>query len=205
MSPISRMMSDSTVAKTGRLMQISGNCIDGRGSPIRTSARAASTCRPWPVEATIRPWRSPDDRRRGRCRRHRRRLRRRDATGIPSRSFSCPAVTIVSSGADALRISTLPVAALADVDLRARRLAVDDANTYWSSPCGTSACSGTHQRVLHVPLVIRRTRANMPGRSAVSALRHLRADHDRAAGGVDQRVDREDLALVGLARAARRA
>ena len=48
-------------------------------------------------------------------------------TDMPSRSFNWPAVTIVSPGGNALDDLDAAVAALAELDLRPRCLAVDDA------------------------------------------------------------------------------
>ena len=54
MRPTSTTISDSTVAKTGRLMQISGSCIAGRAREIRTWAAASAPhppcrARHWPA------------------------------------------------------------------------------------------------------------------------------------------------------------
>src|SRR5689334_25083854 len=107
-SPTSKMISDSTVAKTGRLMQISGSCIAlrlrrGRRGVIRLAAR--------------------------------RRLGRSGRRGRTVGDRYCHAVAQLElAGGDddvvrreALQHFDAPVASLADVDLDAGDLAVGDA------------------------------------------------------------------------------
>ena len=95
-----------------------------------------------------------------------------DVTGAPSRSFSWPAVTTMSSFATPFRISTFAVAALADVDLRAHRLAVDDAvHELLDRPAARAPAPGSTSASC-ASRVMRRTRANMPGRSAGIRVAH---------------------------------
>src|ERR1700682_3237912 len=107
MSPISRMMSDSTVAKTGRLMHISGRSIE--------NARASGLRR----------------RRRG-VRLGRRDGRRRRALNGGNLNRHAVANLELARGDDdvavakALHYFGFAIPALADLDLRAVRLAVDD-------------------------------------------------------------------------------
>ena len=92
----------------------------------------------------------------------------------------------------------LGVAALADVDLGAHRLAVHDAIDELLVALRHERLLGQHQRIL-------RRAGDEPhagehaGAQRRVRIAHHRANHHRAAGGVDQRVDGDHLALERLA------
>ncbi len=108
--------------------------------------------------------------------------------------MSWPAVTMRSPGTSPVTTSTLPsrrwpVSTFTRAALSSRIL-----NTYCSVPCGTSACSGT---IIASACSLgdephAREHAWPQHRVLIA---HLRADHDRASGRIDQRIDRDDLAV----------
>ena len=210
------MTSDSTVASTGRLMQISGSCMRrlrrqdrGAAAPppdlgedavasVLAGAVAASALPgavPAPDFAGPLPFPAPG-------------AAGAPATpalpppaidtGEPSRSFSCPALTTRSPAASPLTISTMPSRRWPVTDLHAVRLAVDDAEHELLLALWHQRLLGQHQRLVD-SLGDQPDAGEHPGTQRRVGVLHLRADDDRAPRGVDQRIDREDLALVRLA------
>ena len=171
MRPTSSIERLSTVAKTGRRDAEIGE--DHRG--LRRPAAPATGFR------------------RGARRRH------GTFTGTPSRDLDLARGHHHVVGPPARRRSRPQPARRSPISPWCRRLAVDDAEDDWSSPCGTSACSGTNI-ALSRRSQIRSTRANRPGRSGRRcSARAARMTIARPAG-VDLRIDRIDLAGEALAR-----
>src|SRR6476619_1522321 len=176
--PISRMISDSTVANTGRLMQISGSCMNQRlvSALLR---RDVGT-----VSVVARPGRGGGRRTRCRADRHRHPFAQLELTGRDDHVVDV----------EALQHFHLAVAALADVPLHARRLALDDAKHELLVALRHDRLFGNHERVLVVAgdQVDAREHAGPQRRVGVA---HDRPDDDRAARRVDQRIDRQHLAV----------
>ncbi len=118
---------------------------------------------------------------------------------MPSRILSWPAVTMVSPAATPLTISTRPSRRWPTSTFVRDRLAVDDAEHVLVLALRHQRLLGQDQRVALVLGDEAHAREHAGPQRRVGVA-HLRADHDRATGGVDQRVDREHLAFVAASR-----
>src|SRR5687768_13325278 len=219
MSPMSRMTSDSTVARTGRLMQISGSRMAGSDSDLIVVPANAGTQR-LHSDKTLGPRLRGDDKIASRFRR----LRRRDPVGSrrrgdaslrvetwraarrtlygDDRTIAQPLLTgrhdDVADGhaVDDLRFAVAP---LPDVHLGANRAVVDDLEQELVVALRHQRLLGHDQRVGDV--LGDQSDAGEHSRTQGRILvLHLRADDHRAPGGVDQRVHREHLAFEHLVR-----
>src|SRR5581483_10961279 len=184
--PTSRMMSESTVAKTGRLMHISGSCMSGFGARRRADVRLGGTRRPrlrrilGCAALSGGGWRGLA------CGRAR-------IGGIDARDLHRNAVAQLELprghddvlGEQTLHDLGLRVAALSHLDLHALGLAIDDAKH-------VLVLALRHQRLALVARDEAHPRERARPQRGVGIAYHC-AQHERPACRIDQRIHRIHL------------